>query len=349
MSEDARAALTALILESKPSKIVSRGNELVRRCPYCGDSKNPNHHHFYIGMDAPFPFMCQICKTSGFLNREVLRDLSADTDLSVVSFVEIGLKKFFRDNKIANTRSISQNLFRRAYTAPLFTENFEEELSESELRKLNYFLRRMKIQPDIEYLNSLNLVVSLKKFLNLHDIRYLTEKDDDFVRLLARNYLGYLSRSGTALFMRDVRPKTNQRHWQYNVSYGHKNVDTFYVVSKELDLTAPKITLNMAEGFFSLIGVYEMLGRPSDPTQVFASPHGKGFNRVNSYLNSLGFLDMDINYFADSDQSVEFFERLVLSNKILRENRGEINIFYNTIEDDFGHPLDKLNPKRIRL
>jgi len=79
MNDDFTQELISELSQVSPSKIVSRGRELVRRCPYCGDSKNPDHHHFYIELNSPFPFYCQICKTSGWMTKEVLRDLDSDS------------------------------------------------------------------------------------------------------------------------------------------------------------------------------------------------------------------------------------------------------------------------------
>lgn len=347
-SRESTEALVQVLLQKKPSKIVSRGKELVRRCPYCGDSKNTSHHHFYIGLMQPYPFYCQICKSDGYLTKAVLRDLDSDQNYDVVIHVEKSLKDFFKDRKTTNRRSISQNLFRREFLNPVIDL---EDLSKGEERRLNYLIKRLDLnrdELDNTFINSLNLSLSLKSFLNLNEIEFFTEKDIELVKRLATDYLGYASRTGQSIYMRDVTGN-HQRHWQYNVVHNTKSVDNFYVISKEFDVTSSRPTIHLAEGFFSLLGVYELLGRPNDSDIMFASPIGKAFNRIIYYLSNIGILDFDINYYADSDVNLDFFRRLMSSNKILRYNKGVVKVLYNTLEDDFGHPVNKIKIRETTL
>ena len=55
--------------------------EIMVRCPYCGDSNNKNHAHFYIKSTTPYEFFCQKCEIKGYLNEDNLKDFNIYNDL----------------------------------------------------------------------------------------------------------------------------------------------------------------------------------------------------------------------------------------------------------------------------
>ena len=55
-------------------------HQLMLRCPFCGDSKNPSHAHFYISvpqndMEISF-YNCKKCPAAGILSDDILRKLN---------------------------------------------------------------------------------------------------------------------------------------------------------------------------------------------------------------------------------------------------------------------------------
>ena len=62
------------LINARPA---SGNKELVTRCPFCGDSKNPSHAHFYISvpqndMEISF-YNCKKCPAAGILSDDILR------------------------------------------------------------------------------------------------------------------------------------------------------------------------------------------------------------------------------------------------------------------------------------
>ena len=46
------------------AKVASGGKEIVIRCPFCGDSKNLRHAHFYISVPQSQPWRCSRPRSS---------------------------------------------------------------------------------------------------------------------------------------------------------------------------------------------------------------------------------------------------------------------------------------------
>ena len=83
--------LAQVLLSNIPSAQYASGkNEIVMKCPFCGDSADPKSKHFYISLREGQPHMynCFKCNESGIITSKTLRfmsiydmDANADIDL----------------------------------------------------------------------------------------------------------------------------------------------------------------------------------------------------------------------------------------------------------------------------
>jgi len=79
-------AIKSFYPDAKPA---SGNREIVVRCPYCGDSDNKRHAHFYISVpesDKDLPrYDCKKCPQCGILTDEVLRKLGCNDSSLLVA------------------------------------------------------------------------------------------------------------------------------------------------------------------------------------------------------------------------------------------------------------------------
>ena len=88
--------LRDILLQIPSAKLCSGGKELVLRCKYCEDSKNPNHAHMYINLgynDTPLFFNCFKCHTSGIVTHDKLLSWGLNVDINSMSKL-IGYNKY---------------------------------------------------------------------------------------------------------------------------------------------------------------------------------------------------------------------------------------------------------------
>ena len=58
------------------AKVASGGREIVKRCHFCGDSKDQTHAHLYIGYkDGLIRYNCFKCGAKGIVDKRFLYDL----------------------------------------------------------------------------------------------------------------------------------------------------------------------------------------------------------------------------------------------------------------------------------
>lgn len=325
------------------AEVVAGGRQLVCRCKFCGDSKKQHSHHFYIKLEPPFLFYCQICRATGFMNSEVLKYFSVyNTEL--LTTIDKELKNY-------SIRSSQLKTSRTSNTLPIIETSVPPfNGTDKSTRNLVYIENRLGIALTDNDILEKRIITDFKQFLIHNNIsKFSVEKD--FLKELNDYYVGFLSRDGCYITFRDTSVKSPQRYVTYNIFNQSSNLNSFYTISNKLDIMAKRINLVMAEGIISLHGGYEYcktLGLDYSNT-VFASPSGKNFNSIINFFQRLGLFDLDIYFLSDTDLNKRFYERLITSNSILSLSDSRINLLYNTLDDDFGVPLDKIKTNLVRL
>ena len=76
------------------------------RCPYCGDSKNPNHGHFSIKIDlssdVPMVYRCLKCSVSGLLTEDALYELDIPLNESMKKDLVMYTKRAAKKSNLVN-------------------------------------------------------------------------------------------------------------------------------------------------------------------------------------------------------------------------------------------------------
>jgi hypothetical protein len=325
-----------LLLKTKrPSYQTTNKKEVRVRCPYCGDSrKDPSHAHLYIEMRPPFKFYCQRCSTAGVLNTDTLRDLEIyNTDLSV---------------NIVNANKTIKKAGGAKFKIQKYKPKLEDEANEFTPGIIQYFNNRFGSNySNEEIVDKFKAITNADKFFGVNNFR-VPVNNGGYPLYDFNNSIGFLSSDGSHVIFRDITNQQMKRY--YNLNLFNEDFSTsnkLYNIKAGIDLMKDEITLVITEGIFDIIGVYEAFYKnmKTDNDHIFAAAAGKGYNAVISHYIRMGFLNLKVIIYSDSDVNIEFFKNLKMSSPYLKNSR--LTIFYNNLEKDFGVPKERIRLRKV--
>jgi hypothetical protein len=320
-----------ILTNKKPSYQTTNKKEVRVRCPYCGDSKkDPSHAHLYIEMRPPFKFYCQRCSTAGVLNQQTLRDLGVvNNDLSV--------------SVIEANKTIKKGNEKITYKKTKL--DFNTVNSQQSANVLDYFSYRFQKDFTLDYIvNKYKVVADSQQFFQDNNI-HVPPGQYDFV-----NSIGFASSDNSHIIFRDITNQQRKRYYNLNLNpYEERNItNKIYNIKSNIDILSDEINLVISEGIFDIIGVYEHFYKDNIADKnnyIFASANGKGYVPVILNYMRMGFLNLNITIYSDADVHINFFKDLKKSLSYLKNT--QLTIYYNTIDKDFGLPLDQINLKKV--
>lgn len=306
-------------------KFINGSNEIIVRCPYCGDSvKHENKGHFYIGEsnNGMFLYQCKRaeCGVTGVLNKRVLSDLNVqDLDL-MIDINKLNVNSTF--NKIIETKNNNYNRFN--------TYDFEHKNNNNE--KMDYLRNRLFDIDKID-LNKYRIILSIKNFIETFSL-YSHFKNKSLLDNLEKNAIGFLNFNSSAISFRYFN---NSKYRYYKVKL-NDDID-LYSIRTELDLLySREITINICEGAFDIINIRNRLFKEVDENEniFIASNSGDYITKIEYLSKLLGLVNFKINVFRDSDVSTEKIKNQ-FKNSIFYNN---LNIYSNSLGKDYSE--DKL-------
>ena len=128
--------LAEFLLQNFPSAQYASGkNEILMKCPFCGDSKDPKTKHFYVSIveGKPHFYNCFKCGEKGILNSKVLRKLSI-YDIETLN----ELDKY--NSNISKNQAKQGNIY-NANTVYRITNYIQDSpLTQAKIKYINYLL-----------------------------------------------------------------------------------------------------------------------------------------------------------------------------------------------------------------
>lgn len=327
--------------------------EYRTRCPYCGDSDNPDHVHFYLKVDltdnSGIVGHCFKCECGGPLDKEMITLLGLDESL---------INELDSFNK--NTVKTDKKNFIGEETQFFFDYSIPTEIDRL---KLSYVENRIGVKFTNEDISDMKIVFSLYDFMNANNIKL--KYDERVLNTIDRYYIGFLSSGNSYLLCRNVTDKefkykdSKLSNWiKLPLSKESSSCKCFYSISTPVDiLTKDDITVNVTEGVMDILSIYYNLGYSSSNTMNIAVT-GKYYEQILLYLLSLGIVgsNVTLNIFADNDEEFNKKAKNPTTPEYFKQKLGKIfhlyghvNLYYNTYRKDFGYPKDKIKPKKIRI
>lgn len=309
-------------------------SETVIRCPYCGDSNNLNHAHLYINNQPPFKYYCQKCSTSGIIDSKFLRELNL-YDPELIQYTNNSKNEY-----IKNLNKKYGNNFKT-----IFKKEFDllpNQYTKLELNKLKYFNTRLGINVDNEeLLKKYKIILNLKDFFDNNNLT-MNKYYKDNLNKLNNYYIGFLLNDNNMICFRNITDLNIERYinkkiYSENLFQSRK----FYTIGNNIDLSNSIFNIYLTEGIFDIIGVYNHIYNcKENSNDLFISCNGKSYNFVLKYLESLSILNCEINIYSDKDVSINKLKQLTNHNRLIKFNGA--NVYYNTLEKDYGIPKDRI-------
>ena len=322
------------------------------RCPYCGDSKISNHGHFSIlldlNSDAPILYRCFKCNESGILTPQTLEDLDIGSTLEL----DKQLKLFNRTS--GNGIYFKDKI--KSFAVPVPFDCAENA------QKLDYINHRLGTHLTYEDCAKYKIILSLVEFMRYNQIKISNANNGSSIDLpvrsvqeLNRNYLGFLSSNNNKITFRDTTPDGTGffgRYYKVTIDIFNQTPNTFYSLKNQFDpLYNESIEINIAEGTFDILSVYEKMGKPQSQNSLFFASCGYGFSTILKYLIYMGVTtDIVLNIYSDNDKS-DRDHRKSLHKKNMDLWLDHVIIHRNGYsgEKDFGVPPDRIKEYQYEL
>lgn len=339
---------TTEFLKNLPyAKVSSDGQQLMCRCPFCGDSrKDPTHTNFSIKLakepgDA-FLYKCfrAECEKAGLLTTDTLQLLGC-TDMDVLNDLAEWNKKI--------SKKFDKN-FKARKSRHYEIVNVKNNLA---LDKLNYVNARLGMNWDFKDLANYRIQLSLYDFLRGNRIRKLAYKPE-YCDMLDKYCIGFISIYQDYAILRDCSKQliTKRRYHMYRTSGVVDPNDTkVYAIPTEIDMLDPSpADINVAEGAFSILGAYlhTDYGRDNKNAIFLANCGSEYRNTILNICAQYGLVRVNLHLWADSEIGLKKFQILLksLQKNLLIEHAY---VYYNDAAEDFGQPGNKINPRVVQL
>lgn len=312
-------------------------SQYAMRCCLCGDSrKDPSKTRLYFKIntndESPILYMCFNCDSYGILTPDMLRSMDIyDPHINsrLVSFNKESTKAIRKKLGCANDSKLNVKV-------PI------PEHNQSNINKLKYVSKRLGIDFTFDELVKLKCVFSLKEFVYLNNISKLTVANQRAITL-NNDYVGFLTVNNEFINFRDITNKNKLRYDKYTIVPDLPDTTKMYIIPTKFDLlTTNEVNVNICEGVFDALGIYYHINNEKSVDNLYIAVCGSGYMNVIKYIVKLGLIgdNVTINIFSDSDRNKYFY------NKVFGYASswfGCINLYYNTLEKDYGVTKDKIN------
>ena len=311
-------------------RFTTDGRELRYRCPYCGDSKNPNHSHGYIKLDVapgePYLYYCHRCQARGRVDIEFLNQFDNEYDRRVVRNYNNELSINESGNRVSSSRV--------SIEVPLF-----DMTKQRNQEKLGYLNNRLDLDLDVTDCKRLKIVLSVRELVEYNQLKvtnnYLFEQIED-------SYISFLNANNTALVCRSIVSNSSHRYLRYRLMNYPESVP-YIIMPNRLTLFDYDIAVIMAEGPFDMLGIYYYL-RPVEHA-LYCSVNGNYYQRLLLDLVERGVFKPKVYIYADRDQSLTIYRKLFNNYKHLFSS---FSVAYNTRSKDYGDYDALSDPDAIR-
>lgn len=314
MNNEIKEILVERLSEMQAYHVNSENTQHMVRCPYCGDSKNPEHSHMSVKIDLSdndaMLYYCFRCGASGVVTDDFLDDIGVIVTPDEVKELRNYNKRM---EKLAKKRTIIKT---ERFVAPLCQPNLSND------SKLAYLNGRLGLQLTYEDMQANKIVPSILEFMVRNEIKRLENMPDWKLDRLDRDYIGFLSSNNNLLTMRSI-VNTSAKEYRYQkVFINPLNQDnaTFYSIPTRLDLMyTDALHVHIAEGTFDIVSIKYNV-RPQELYEghhVFYASCGYSYVSILKHLLKNGICThLHVHIYADNDKPDREHERFLRKSGI---------------------------------
>lgn len=340
---EAFAALKQYLVENFDAKVASGGKEVIKRCHFCGDSRDSSSRHLYIGQssDGAIVYNCFKCNAGGVVDGKFLRDMGC-YDQGIIELCQE------QNRNSSSSKSGNSGRVKRHSRLPM-SKKYQIVSNPGSFtnKKLEYISKRLGYNFTLMDLPRFKIILNLKEFLNFNGFTYYT-RHPDLVEQLDKFFIGFLSADGEYVILRRLVPEgkvskyIDSRYVNYSM-YGDKSTREglkYYILPSLVDMNK-QVEIHVAEGVFDIMSIFLNVA-PKDVNGIFASVCGKSYGSLLSYIIAYyGVINPIIHLYPDNDVKQYEISRAL---ETIRPFAQEIFIHRNTYEGekDFGVSPDKI-------
>lgn len=322
------------------AKEASGGREVVIRCRFCGDSKDPKHAHFYISVpqtqDELAFYHCKKCPNHGIVTDELLRKIGCSDSNLLVEVMK------------HNSEVMSLPKYKYLKKVDIYPLNWSV-ISKRQTNEMKLEYINNRIGSNFTYAD----LASVKIFLNLYDIikpnNLELTRHEMICNSLDENFIGFISYDNSYCGMRKVTDEQlyktlNKRYINYALINKQNDAKNFYIIPTSVDISNPMpVRIHIAEGQFDILSIYYNLNECNKFQNIYMACGGKSYSQALEFiLSETGIINYEIHYYPDRDVSNDEFHYDVMQKIYLLPTDIYIhrNIFDG--EKDYGVPMNRI-------
>lgn len=336
------------LLSQIPTAKPASGNKFIAcRCFYCPDGKSKDTRHFYIyipqNKDEPSWYYCHKCHNSGLVSHRTLLEWGIYDPNLAQDLINHNNKcsKIAKNSKYYDQQKLN-----------IVNYNSDSELSRL---KLDYINKRIGTNFTINDLSNLKICLNLEELLNKNNITTIT-RNQNIVRQLNENFLGFMSIDNVFLNMRRICPEgkvyesIDKRYVNYKIYDKFDTSNRFYSIPNSIDLSSPeKVKLHIAEGPFDILSIYQNVRKRE--RGIYTSIAGSNYLGITFYfLIVYKLINVELHYYPDNDESGSNDVMSRIAN-VFKPLGIDVYIHRNLFdgEKDFGVPLNRIKESIIKM
>ena len=334
--------LDQVLLSNIPSAQYASGKtEIVMKCPFCGDSRDPKSKHFYISLreGQPHFYNCFKCNSKGIVTSKFLRMLSIYDNNAMEDL----------DNYNKNSIIVKDHT-RFNYNKPKYLNNIIIDSDLSRM-KLAYINNRLGLNLNLQDLFNLKICPNIMDLLNLNNINNFT-RDIRVLQDLNKFFVGFISFNNEFITLRnlvnenEVNKYIAKRYIVYNI-FGNDSSERFYTIPVNIDVTK-HINIHIAEGVFDILSVRFNMSH-NNYQNIYTAICGKNYiSAVQYYLCSHGLFNSTFHIYLDNDVSKYELINLVKQLSPLNLDVYIHRNMYSGVKD-FGVKREFINDKVLHI
>ena len=314
-------------------------NEIIKRCHFCGVSKDPRAKHLYIGpnKDGIIMYNCFKCQAGGICNLEFFKSMGV-FDVDIIGMI-VQNNKEHSNGTFRPTSKPSNWHLRKPMNINIGTLGSE--------KKIAYINKRLGTSLNANEIAGLKIVLNVKDFIDDNHIRTYT-RSPAIMDEINIGFLGFLSVDNSRIVCRrlvpenKVHPNLRERYCIYKINGTDNYSSPFYVIPGSIDPSS-HINVIIAEGPFDILSVYFNLPRYTNA--IYVSSNGKTAYKVllGYLITTLRIPIFDTTFHFYSDNDLNKYEISTLQRMMQAINvESYIHFNHYTGEKDYGVPKERI-------
>ena len=337
-------ALKEYMKQNYNVKLASGGREILKRCHFCGDSRDPSQAHLYIGLkNNAIVYNCFKCNSSGIVDGKFMRNLGC-YDPNIITLCN-DQKKKYSDSKGNSANKLKTFSVSKPPIIPLSNNEFAQ-------RKLMYLSERLGYIFTTSDAAKFKIILNLKDFLAANHIERYT-RQPEMVDNIDKFFIGFLSMDNRYVILKRLVPEgklppyIDYKYINYDIFGGYEGGVKYFTIPNIIYPTLP-IDIHIAEGAFDILSIYLHVA-PLGSNAVYGAICGKSYlSLVRFLITTYGFTNFNLHLYPDADIGLNKMKEI---KEDVRPFGAKVFVHRNIVagQKDYGVSMDLINDSITKI